>query len=110
MDQEHEIILKNVANFGIKKIVSKTPVSFLGEICAKTQLSPPVFEFASESGESHKKNFAFKCIFGGKEFIGTSRCKQQAKQNSALEVLRGIYELPDLNNNGSSILKSYLEL
>ena len=80
-----------------KKEIKKSDVTILD---SKTQLQEyslkrfkklPIYRFLSSGGPRHKPIFRISVLIqGSKEYIGTGKSKQQAEQNSAKNLLKGI--------------------
>jgi len=68
---------------------SKTPISLLQEICSKSLLAPPIYEFISDEGVTHAPTFAYRCHLTNEYVaIGNGTSKKRAKHTAALAVLQ----------------------
>ena len=81
--------LKEQQNQGI----TRTPVAIFNEICAKSKIEIPKFhairDYISNDPQS---NFKVECAFCSLKACGFGSNQQQAKHNSALEMLRNVEE------------------
>ena len=66
----------------------KNPVMILNEIRPGTK-----YEFISETGESHSKNFTMSVTVDGQTFQGSGRNKKLAKTRAAQAALQTIFSL-----------------
>ncbi|XP_053213417.1 LOW QUALITY PROTEIN: protein Son-like [Panonychus citri] len=67
----------------------KSPISLLGEYCAKNRYSLPVYEMVDSDGPPHKKSFIMKVIVNEVEYRPSVSCgtKKQAKALAASVAL-----------------------
>ena len=79
---------KEIKNSDVTILDSKTQ---LQEYSLKRFKKLPIYRFLSSGGPRHKPIFRISVsIQGSKEYIGTGKSKQQAEQNSAKNLLKGI--------------------
>ena len=76
----------------------KNPVMILNEIRPGTK-----YEFISETGESHSKNFAMSVTVDGETFQGSGRNKKLAKARAAQAALQKIFNLEFTASPGKMI-------
>ena len=83
----------------------KNPVMILNEIRPGTK-----YEFVSETGESHAKNFVMSVTVDGETFQGSGRNKKLAKARAAQAALQKIFNLEFSNVPGNfiKVCKKYL--
>ena len=72
----------------ISQPAGKNPVMILNEIRPGTK-----YEFVSETGESHSKNFTMSVTVDGEAFQGSGRNKKLAKARAAQAALQKIFNL-----------------
>jgi len=75
---------------GCKDLAGKHPVSALTELCSKRRWGPPVFEQAFDCGPPHKKQYVYKVIVNGRDFMANVAVdnKKKAKSNAAMVCLQ----------------------
>ena len=73
----------------------KNPVMILNEIRPGTK-----YEFVSETGESHSKNFVMSVTVDGETFQGSGRNKKMAKARAAQAALQKIFNLEFTSSPG----------
>ncbi|XP_077870406.1 double-stranded RNA-specific editase 1-like isoform X2 [Saccoglossus kowalevskii] len=66
----------------------KNPIMLLNELRPGLK-----YEFVSETGESHAKNFVMSVVIDGQNFTGSARNKKMAKARAAQAALSKIYNL-----------------
>ncbi|XP_033099632.1 double-stranded RNA-specific editase 1-like [Anneissia japonica] len=79
----------------------KNPIMILNEM--RPGLS---YEFISESGESHAKNFVMSVSLDGKKFSGSGRNKKQAKARAAQSALAEIFDVQPTHPPGLQPIQS----
>lgn len=66
---------------------SSNPVGELIEFTQKNALRPPEFEYGSEEGPPHARQFSCTVVFGEINEVGIGRSKKDAKRQAALKLL-----------------------
>ena len=61
------------------------------------------YEFVSETGESHSKNFVMSVTVDGETFQGSGRNKKMAKARAAQAALQKIFNLEFTSSPGKTI-------
>ena len=80
----------------------KNPVMILNEIRPGTK-----YEFVSETGESHSKNFVMSVTVDGETFQGSGRNKKMAKARAAQAALQKIFNLEFTSSPGKQFYDNF---
>ncbi|XP_071943509.1 double-stranded RNA-specific editase 1-like [Antedon mediterranea] len=97
-------------NNGNSKLTQPTPPdqpSGKNPIMILNEMRPGLdYEFISESGESHAKNFVISVKLDGKTFTGSGRNKKQAKARAAQLALAEIFDVQPMHPPGLQPIQS----
>ena len=77
---------------------TKTAVSVLQEICAKSRLDTPVYEVVSTTGNAHEPIFNLKATIGDLVVTSQGNSKKKAKQSAALNMISLLNQLGKNNS------------
>jgi RISC-loading complex subunit TARBP2 len=77
---------------------TKTAVSVLQEICAKSRLDTPVYEITSTSGNPHEPIFNLKATIGDLVVTASGNSKKKAKHSAALNMISLLNQLGKNNS------------
>jgi len=77
---------------------TKTAVSVLQEICAKSRLDTPVYEVVSTTGNAHEPIFNLKTTIGDLVVTSQGNSKKKAKQSAALNMISLLNQLGKNNS------------
>ena len=77
---------------------TKTAVSVLQEICAKSRLDIPVYEVTSTSGNPHEPIFNLKATIGDLVVTASGNSKKKAKHSAALNMISLLNQLGKNNS------------
>ncbi|XP_040167915.1 uncharacterized protein LOC120902900 isoform X2 [Anopheles arabiensis] len=75
----------------------KMPITMLQEMCFKVKSTLPIYQFLGEECSPHSVNvklFSYMVTALGKQATGVGRSKQEAKHESAWQLIRLALELP----------------
>jgi len=81
---------------GCKDLAGKHPVSALTELCSKRRWGPPIFSQAFDCGPPHKKQYVFKVLVDGRDYMANVAVndKKKAKANAAMVCLQTMGLVP----------------
>jgi len=68
-------------------------IAYLNSYATRHQISPPVYEEKSVTGEPHKRTFTITCKFYQLEVTSEGRSKKEAKKSCAVIMVRKMKEL-----------------